>query len=228
MDRARVTLKIASTLDGKIATAAGESQWITGEIARGHVHLLRAQHQGIAVGSGTALADNPRLNVRMQDWQGTPPIRILFDGRLQTPANCRLFDDFDSARRILFTHRDTSLAQRSPYKARGVEIFGLDWDDNGFLDLSVALRMLLSLDVDNILVEGGGRLAASFIHEGLVDRIEWFAAPTLLGSDAIPAMGPLAIQSLADLPRFSLESSEICGEDIWLRLRSIANSNEGV
>ncbi|WP_201153246.1 bifunctional diaminohydroxyphosphoribosylaminopyrimidine deaminase/5-amino-6-(5-phosphoribosylamino)uracil reductase RibD [Rhodothalassium salexigens] len=193
--RPLVTLKLATSLDGRIALANGQSQWITGSQARRRGHLLRAQHDAILVGSGTALADDPALTVRLAGLEDRSPVRVLLDRRGRFPgplgAGARLFDG--TAPTLLVT--ESAPGPLPPGVAR------LDAPDPG--DLHDVLRQLAARGITRLLVEGGGTVHAAFARAGLVDRIVWFRAAGLIGGDGVAGVGPLDLDALADMPRFA-------------------------
>ncbi len=215
-----VTLKLAATLDGRIATGAGESRWITGPAARREVHAARARHDVVLVGSGTVLADDPELTVRGLGYEargpGVAPVsppRVIFDGRLRTPLGSRMVQGARSTPTWLVTgpgHRPAALA---PYLESGVEILAAPRGDGG-LDARAALQVLAQRGVTRIFAEGGAALAAGLLRAGLVQRLMWFQAGGLLGAEGLPAIGPLALSKLADMPRYQLVASRPVGQDV--------------
>lgn len=223
--RPLVTLKLATTLDGRIATAAGESRWITGEAARRLAHGLRARHDAILIGSGTALADDPELTVRIPGLvpRGHPgPVRIVADGRARLPLTARLVATARAVPTWVVTtpaadrHRVAALAEC------GVTVIAVPPDANGQPEPLAALRALAQRGITRVLVEGGARLAASLLRAGLVDRLAWFHAPSVLGSDATPAVGALALPDLAAMPTWRVVEEERLGPDRLLILGSEA------
>lgn len=203
--RPRVTLKLATSLDGRIATASGESQWITGAEARQQGHRLRATHDAILVGVETVLADDPELTVRLPDYAGTHPLRVVLDSRLRTPATARVASD------------NTLILTTAPPRAVGqAEVVAVAADD-GRPAIPAVLDALTARGVTSLLIEGGGRVAASFLHAGVVDAIEWFRAPILLGGEGRPCVASLALAKLADAPKFRRLGVEPVGDDLWER-----------
>ena len=203
--RPRVTLKLATSLDGRIATATGESQWITGPQARLQGHRLRAAHDAILVGVETVLADDPELTVRLPDHAGPHPLRVVLDSRLRTPATAKVA----SGSTLIFT-------TAQPHPIGQAEIITVAADD-GRPAISAVLDALSARAITSILIEGGGRVAASFIQAGAVDAIEWFRAPMLLGGEGRPCIASLALAKLADAPKFRRLGVEPVGDDLWER-----------
>jgi len=210
-----VNLKLASTLDGRIATSTGESRWITGEKSRAAVQRMRAQTDAILVGSATAVADDPELVARRNDRVVHRPIRVLVDSQLRVPVGSRLFQGEADGTWVLCS------AQASARKRRALEASGarlLDVRKRGrHLDLGRALTSLARSGLTEVMVEGGGRLAAALLSRGLVDEVHWFVAPKLLGEEGRPALGTLPVAVLADA--IALENVVVrrTGDDVHIR-----------
>jgi diaminohydroxyphosphoribosylaminopyrimidine deaminase/5-amino-6-(5-phosphoribosylamino)uracil reductase len=208
-----VTLKLATSLDGRIATAAGESRWITGEAARTQVHRLRAVHDAVVVGIETALADDPELTVRLPGYAGRQPTRVVLDSRQRLPRQSRLVR---SAREVPVVVISTEPPGAVLVEA-GVRVLRVADVTDGRPDLRSAVAALGAEGLNSLFVEGGGQVAASFLRCGLVDRIEWFRAPCVLGAEGRPGVGALALHALKDAPRFRRIATESLGEDLWER-----------
>lgn len=209
--RVRVTLKLATSLDGRIATASGESQWITGEAARLEGHRLRAAHDAILVGIETVLADNPELTARLPGRPVDQPLRVVLDSRLRTPVTARVATGGDS---LILT-----VAQPSPVGDAVVERIEADGDRPS---VAASLAAMKRRGVRSVLIEGGGQVAASFLRAGLVDRLEWFRAPILLGGEGRPCVAALTLSRLSDAPRFRRLAVELCGDDLWERYERVS------
>jgi diaminohydroxyphosphoribosylaminopyrimidine deaminase/5-amino-6-(5-phosphoribosylamino)uracil reductase len=212
-----VTLKLATSLDGRIATATGESRWITGPEAREATHRLRAEHDAIVVGVETALADDPELTVRLPGWNGTPPARVVLDSRQRLADGCKLVA---SAREI-----PTYLISTTPPQSRlteaGVRVLQVHAVGDERPELKDVVETLAREGLTRLFVEGGGMVAGSFLRCGLVDRLEWFRAPIVIGGEGRPGVGSLALAVLADAPRLRrLEVREV-GSDLWERYERI-------
>ena len=212
-----VTLKLATSLDGRIATASGESRWITGEESRRATHRLRAAHDAVLVGIQTVLADDPELTVRLEGYEGPQPARAVLDSRQRLPPQSKL------ARSAAATPTPV-LTTDAPAKAladMGVTVVQVAAQADGRPDPLAALDALAQAGYGRVLLEGGGQAAASFLARGLVERIEWFRAPILLGAEGRPAVGPLALQRLADAPNFRRTEVLPSGADLWERYERI-------
>jgi len=191
-----VTLKLATTLDGKIATHTGESQWITGPAARGLGHMLRRQHDAIMVGSGTVLADDPELTVRLPGLANPPPLRIVVDGRLRTPLTAKLVMAAKQVPTVIVTHAGVDPLRARAFRDCGVDLVEAPRDADGNVDLRAALTALAKRGLTRILVEGGATLAASLLRARLVDRLAWFRSPGLIGGDGMDAVKPFGTDRL--------------------------------
>ena len=212
--RPLVTLKLATSLDGRIATASGESRWITGRAARERAHLLRATHDAVLVGTGTALADDPQLTCRLPGLESRSPVRIVIDRHLRLPANLRLFAEADQAPTWVATLASADPARQAGLARAGVKIVAAEPNAAGGIDLADLLLRLGDEGLTRLLVEGGGQLAAALLRASLIDRLVWMRAPLVIGGDGLPAVAALDRAGLAGAPRFTLLSSETAGGDL--------------
>jgi diaminohydroxyphosphoribosylaminopyrimidine deaminase/5-amino-6-(5-phosphoribosylamino)uracil reductase len=203
--RPHTTLKLAATLDGRIATAAGESRWITGPEARAWVHRLRGRVDAVAVGSGTALADDPLLTAR----------RVVIDSKLRTPPNARLIRAGEPGSAWILTTRDAAAVRAARLEGAGARVERVRGSASG-VDLRAAWRRLGALGVNDLLVEGGGELAASLLRAGLADRLCLLLSPKLIGADGRPVLGPLGLGRLADAPELRDPQVRKLGRDLLL------------
>jgi diaminohydroxyphosphoribosylaminopyrimidine deaminase/5-amino-6-(5-phosphoribosylamino)uracil reductase len=213
LGRPLVTLKLATSLDGRIAMADGESRWITGAAARDRAHLLRAAHDAILVGTDTVLADDPQLTCRLPGLADRSPVRVILDRQLRIPPTARVIAEARQVPTWLVTLPSADPARQKLLRDAGVEVIAAEADSTGMIDLSAILTRLGTRGLTRLLVEGGGRLAAALLRAELVDRLVWFHAPLLLGGDGIPAIAPLGLDTLPDMPRFERLAAEIVGED---------------
>lgn len=206
-----VTLKLATSLDGRIATATGESRWITGEAAREQVHRLRAEHDAVVIGVGTAIADDPELTVRTPGHDGPQPARVVLDTRQRLPLESRLV----RTARQHPTYVATPGPAEPALSQAGVRILITPGPERP--DPAVLAGELEALGLRRLLVEGGGEVAASFLRAGLVSRIEWFRAPIILGGEGKAAIGDLMVSGLAQAVHFKRLSVQDVGDDLWER-----------
>jgi len=212
--RPLVTLKLATTLDGRIATATGESRWITGPEARREAHAMRARHDAILVGSGTAVADDPDLTTRLSGAAPVKSLRVIADARLRTPPTARVFATAREHPTLLATAPGHPPARLAPYLETGAEVATVTRGHEG-LKMASLLGALAQRGVTRLLAEGGAGIAAALLREGLVDRLAWFHAPAVMGGDGMPASYPLPVEVLAAMPRFRRVASRPVGAD-WL------------
>jgi diaminohydroxyphosphoribosylaminopyrimidine deaminase/5-amino-6-(5-phosphoribosylamino)uracil reductase len=211
--RPLATLKLATSLDGRIATATGESRWITGPAARERAHLLRATHDALLVGTGTALADDPQLTCRLPGLETRSPVRIVLDRLLRLPARLRLFTEDARALTWVVALASSNLDRQAELATSGIKIIAAAPDHAGNIDLAALLRQLGDEGLTRLLVEGGGQLAAALLRQGFVDRLVWMRAPMAIGGDGLPAVAALGFTTLAGAPRFKLVSSETADGD---------------
>jgi len=209
-----VTLKLATSLDGRIATLGGESRWITGEAARARAHMLRVRHDAVLVGSNTAVADNPRLDVRLAGLEAASPLRVVVDGRLRLPLTHHLVAGSKELPTLLITRQGAESERRRAFEAAGVEVIAVPTDRDGRLSLAEALAALGRRGLTRVLVEGGGHLAAGLLRADLVDRLVWFRAAKILGGDGLPAVAGFGLERLAEAPWFRRETVEALNDDV--------------
>lgn len=208
--RPLVTLKIATSADGKMALADGSSQWITGEDARRYGHLLRSNHDAVLVGSGTVLADDPLLTSRID---GLPsPIRIALDARLKTPLHSQLVATAKTQPFWLITSADQPPEALAPYRERGVIIHSLPLQQQRF-DVAALLTHLAAEGITRLLVEAGPTLTTAFLQQQCVDQLYWFHAPLLIGNDGLAAFDPFNLPALSAAPRLKLAERFALGSD---------------
>jgi diaminohydroxyphosphoribosylaminopyrimidine deaminase/5-amino-6-(5-phosphoribosylamino)uracil reductase len=208
-----VTLKLATSLDGRIATAAGESRWITGEQSREQVHRLRAAHDGVLIGIETALADDPELTVRLPGYNGRQPARVVLDSRQRLSPECKLVRSARENPTYVVATQDPSRA----LVEAGVKVLTVRAVGEDRPELRSVVQALATEGLSDLFVEGGGQVAGSFLRCGLVDAIEWFRAPILIGGEGRPGVGALAVAALAEAPHFRRVEVSQLGEDLWER-----------
>jgi diaminohydroxyphosphoribosylaminopyrimidine deaminase/5-amino-6-(5-phosphoribosylamino)uracil reductase len=220
LGRPLVTLKLATSLDGRIATRSGESQWITGPPARTRGHWLRAHHDAVMVGTGTVLTDDPQLTCRLPGLGHRSPLRIVLDRLLRIPPSARVIAEAHRTQTWILTLGGADPARREALLATGVTVIEVAPDPAGHLDLAAALAALGRRGLTRLLVEGGAGLAAALLQGGLVDRLVWFHAPLLIGGDGTPAVSALGLTALTHAPGFERMSQEAVGDDMLTTFRA--------
>ncbi len=218
--RPLVTLKLATSLDGRIATGRSESQWITGPPARERAHALRAAHDAIMVGTGTVLADDPQLTCRLPGLAHRSPVRVVVDRHLRIPPTTRLISDARIVPTWILTLPSAEPARRQAFLRAGATVIDIDPGSDGNGSLVAALAALGARGITRLLVEGGGQLAAAFARSGLIDRLVWVHAPMLIGGDGIPAIAEFGLGVLSEAPSFERLSTETVGNDVLTVFRA--------
>ncbi|WP_238367113.1 bifunctional diaminohydroxyphosphoribosylaminopyrimidine deaminase/5-amino-6-(5-phosphoribosylamino)uracil reductase RibD [Mesobacterium pallidum] len=213
--RPRLTLKLALSLDGRIATATGESQWITGPEARRHVHSQRARHDAVMVGGGTARTDDPSLTVRGLG-MAHQPLRIVASRRLSLAEDGQLARTATEVPVWLLHGSDADPELASRWRARGATCLEVPVIQ-GRLSPSAMLDMLGVEGLTRVYCEGGGTFAASLLEEGLVDELHVYTAGLALGAEGQPGLGALGLDRLAEAPRYRLTTLRQLGPDIFHR-----------
>ena len=211
--RPLVTLKTATTGDGRIATRSGASQWITGPAARDRVHLMRAQHDAILVGIDTVLHDDPVLTCRLAALEDRSPVRVILDSSLRITDDAQLVHTARDVPTWIVTRNDSDRARAARLQDAGAEVLNVAADDTGHVDAGLALTELGKRGITRVMVEGGAVLSAALLRAGLIDRIAWFRAPRLIGGDGKPAFGDLGVETIEDMPAFERMAREIIGGD---------------
>jgi len=207
-----VTLKLAASLDGRIAAASGDSQWISGEQSRRVVHELRNRVDAILVGAETVRNDDPRLTCRMRG--GRDPLRVVLDGRLSITPSARVCTQPSTAPTLIATSEDHGRGEKqAQLEAQGVQVVCLP-GKNGQVPLRPLLAELGRRGHKSVLIEGGGRIAAAALREGVVDKVLFFYAPLLLGGEGRAMIGPLGIDRVAAGQKLHTITVERIGKDI--------------
>ena len=209
-----VVLKTAMSLDGKIATHTGKSQWITGEAARQRVHEYRDTYDGIMVGIGTVLADNPSLTARLPDGQGKNPVRIVVDSKARTPLDAKLVTD-GAALTIIAVTAKAPQERVQALKDKGVAIMVVG--DGEQVDMDLLMRKLGEMEICSVFVEGGGQVNFSLLKAGLVDKVHAFIAPKLIGGrEALTPVEGEGFAELTEAVELERTTVETIGQDILL------------
>lgn len=212
--RPLVTLKLATSADGKIATKSGASKWITGSLSRSHGHRLRSIHDAILVGAGTLRCDDPQLTCRLPGLEGRSPVRVIVDSDLSISLTNRVIKSAVTTPTWVVTVFGSDVNQRKALSSIGVKIIDVEPGEDGKPNLDLALKKLGELGITRLLVEGGSKISAAMVGAKLVDRVVLFRAPIFIGGDGISALSGFGVESLADAA--SLRLMEVCrvGSDI--------------
>ena len=212
-DRPQVTVAYAQTLDGRLATGAGSSQWISGPESLRLAHALRTSHDAVMVGIGTVLADDPRLTVRLVS--GRDPLRVVVDSTLRTPLTAAVLADGAASGTLLAVTAAADPARVDAMRALGARVLRVAAVGDGRVDLPALLAALRRQGIASLMVEGGARLITGLLRAQLVDRMVVTVAPKLLGA-GIEAVGDLGITALADAIRLDHVTVERYGADLVL------------
>lgn len=210
-----VTLKCAVSLDGKIATKTGDSQWITNPQSRRRAHQMRHEHDAVLVGIETLLADDPQLNVRLEgNWK--QPQRIVVDSRGRIPLSAKMLND-GGTKVLIATTAQMPHDKRNALETRGVRVLDLPQDDRNRVDLSHLWRALMGEKIYSVLIEGGAQVSASALKSGVVDKLAFFIAPLIIGGDGIGVLPSLGTDSLSQALRLSDVQTESLDGDVLLQ-----------
>jgi len=177
-----VTLKCAATLDGRIATRTGDSKWVTGETSRKYVHELRHEMDAIMVGINTVKADNPSLTTRLEDKKGVDPIRIVLDSKLSIPEDSKILQIPSGSDTLIITGNSELSPKRMAVEKSGVSVVDAALKDNR-IDLDALMNQLGQMGISSLLIEGGAQVAASALQAKIVNKVNFFYAPKILGGD---------------------------------------------
>jgi len=208
-----VTLKMAASLDGKVAARDGSSRWITGPAAREDAHRLRAESDAVLVGAGTALADDPALTVRLDGYRGRQPLRVLVDGQGAVLPRGALFDA--AAATLVATTPSGAARAGGAWETAGAEVLTLDEREETGVPLGRVIEVLGKRDIQSVLIEGGPTLAWSAIRDELVDRLVLYFAPKLIGGTSAPGiLGGTGIDSIAGAIALTIDGVSMVGDDV--------------
>jgi len=213
-----VILKIAMSLDGKIATVTGESRWITSPQSRRMVHELRDQVDAVMVGIGTVLKDDPRLTTRLPEGEGKDPIRVILDSYARTPPTARVINPRSSASTIIATTTKADAGRVKALREAGAEVAVLDEDEEGRVDLKSLMEYLGGRSIQSLLVEGGSEVASSMLMRGFVDKVMFFIAPKIIGgADAPTPIGGIGVRRLSEAITLKEVEVKRIGPDILIQ-----------
>lgn len=212
-NRPLISLKTATTLDAKIATSTGESKWITGDLARKRGHLLRVQHDAIAVGVNTVLADNPQLNSRLSGVVKNQ-VRVIFDTNLRLKGTENIFKNVSDNPLWIVTSIEATNPQAAPLVNAGADIITVPLDAKGRVDIAKAMNEICARGITRVLVEGGAGLMTSFLKAWLYDALYWFKAGSVIGADGLSAAQGLGIQNMDQKIKLTHSEQIILGDDV--------------
>jgi diaminohydroxyphosphoribosylaminopyrimidine deaminase/5-amino-6-(5-phosphoribosylamino)uracil reductase len=212
-NRPLVSLKIASSLDGKIATVNGNSKWITGELSRMHGHSLRANHDVILVGINTVLKDDPKLNCRIRGLEKYSPVRVIVDSSLSIPLTSNVLNNLDKIPTIIWTKKNINSPKKKKLINMGVEIIELEKIDNK-LNLIEGLTYLSEKGYNKVLVEGGSEISASLMANNLIDKVFLYRSGIFIGGDGLSGIASYNINNLDLIKRYKLLKTRVLDDDV--------------
>ncbi|WP_256470212.1 bifunctional diaminohydroxyphosphoribosylaminopyrimidine deaminase/5-amino-6-(5-phosphoribosylamino)uracil reductase RibD [Sneathiella marina] len=213
-NRPLVTVKMATSLDGKIATVTGDSKWITGRLSRRYSHMMRAENDAIMVGIGTALVDDPELTCRLPGLEDQSPVRIVADSRLRLPLTSKLVRSAQETPLWILTIPGNDRERLKAFAELGVTVIEVAATESGLPDMKTALAEFADRGMTRILAEGGSHLLATLIKDELADRLMWFRANKIIGGDGIPALQSIGLRELDAAPEIRLIEERRLGEDL--------------
>jgi diaminohydroxyphosphoribosylaminopyrimidine deaminase/5-amino-6-(5-phosphoribosylamino)uracil reductase len=211
-----VTIKYAQTLDGRIATFTGQSQWISAPASRKFAHRLRAEHDAVLVGAGTVIKDNPELTCRLV--RGRNPLRVVVDSDLKIPEHSQVLQNLDQAKTIIATLKKPGDPGYKRIAAMGAEILTVNKNKQGRVDLRKLFKILAARQISSVLVEGGAQIITSVLKDNLADRLVAIIAPKIIGK-GIEAVSDLHIRKLAAAKQLSVQNIKRMGQDIIIDSR---------
>jgi diaminohydroxyphosphoribosylaminopyrimidine deaminase/5-amino-6-(5-phosphoribosylamino)uracil reductase len=212
-----VTLKCAMSLDGKIATRTGASQWITSPLAREAVHRLRHATDALLVGIGTVLQDDPLLTARLSDRRGVNPLRVIVDSTLRLPAQARVATVTSDCQTLVATTSRAAQERRQRLGDQGLEIVVLPAYDDGQVDLEALLQYLGERKITSVLVEGGATLNATLLRRRLIDKVLFFIAPKIIGGDGLSVVGTCGVERMEQVMQLRDSRGRSIGEDFLIQ-----------
>jgi diaminohydroxyphosphoribosylaminopyrimidine deaminase/5-amino-6-(5-phosphoribosylamino)uracil reductase len=212
-----VVCKMAMSLDGKIATVSGESKYITHLQSREWVHRLRSELDAVMVGINTVLKDDPLLTVRLENWSGRNPHRVIIDSTLRIPLEARVLEKDPVAKTFIFTLESAPVEKRKHLEAQGALVFSAKKNDQGKVLLRSVLEQLGQMEISSLLIEGGAEIKASAFQEDLIDKVVCFIAPKIIGGRNAPTpVSGKGILNLSDAIPLHRVQTRMLGEDVMI------------
>ncbi len=211
-----VTLKYAQTLDGRIATATGDSRWISSGLSLKWAHRLRSVHDAVLVGVGTVLKDDPQMTVRLV--RGRNPLRVVADSRLRIPMSSAILREQETAATIIAATTQADIEKKLALNVMGVEVMTVEEDSEGMVDLKDMLQKLGKKNISSVLVEGGATTITSFIRQGLTDKLVVIIAPKIVGK-GVEAVGDLGIREVGRALKVSFDKVYRKGDDVVIEVK---------
>lgn len=218
-----IILKLAATLDGKIATFTGDSKWIGSELQRKYAHRLRNKVDAILVGIGTVLRDNPELTVRLGKKSNRQPTPIVLDSRLKIPVESNLIAHQRNP--IIATTQLADPIKLKDLEKTGAKVLVIEQDENGQVDILKLVKKLGEMEITSVLVEGGGDVGASFLKKGIVDKVVFFYAPKIIGSEGVSMVGKLGVSEVKDALSIRTVKVKKIGEEFVVEGYTLVNRN---
>jgi len=219
-----VTLKTATSMDGKIALRDGAKRWITGPQMRRFAHLQRSRCDAVLTAIGTILADDPALTCRLDGADGDHPARFVLDSQLRTPLNSKLLSSLSEASVTIFYAMDADCSWAEALRAAGADLQPVSRDDNGQLSLGAVMAAIAASGYGNLLIEAGGKLASSLLRADLVDSVLWTSSAQIIGNDGIPSVADLGLSKLPDNKVFQMVEEGHFGTDRFILMDRIVGS----
>jgi diaminohydroxyphosphoribosylaminopyrimidine deaminase/5-amino-6-(5-phosphoribosylamino)uracil reductase len=210
-----VLLKVAMSLDGKIATKIGDSRWITGEESREVGHRLRDEYDAVMVGVGTIIRDNPRLDVRLEEWENNNPLRVIIDSSGRIPLKAQVVETASEIPTLVATTQRISVKKADDLRKKGAEVLVLG-EKRGRVDLAKLLTELGKREIVSVLLEGGSILATSAIEDSLVDKFILFVAPKLIGGNAPSFLVGEGIEKIQEAKELEITDVKQIGKDVMI------------
>ena len=209
-----ITLKMAMSIDSRIATKTYDSQWITGEEARHSSHFLRSKHDAILTGIGTVLYDNRILNTRISGLENRSPTRIIMDAKLRLPVDSQIVSTATDYKTIICTTGAAEKSKKKHIESFGLQVLTLTSNKSGRVSLIETLKVLAAKGINNVLVEGGGILSTEFLRSDLIDELLVYRAPIVLGGDGRAAVEGLGVSDLSGAAAFERTGIASIGTDL--------------